>query len=437
MKARTKIQKKITALSKALPKITAEQKADAMKMHKAYTMVTYKHINYCLECGHKWRADNAPVRKTKRSVCPKCSEKLILTGNSNGSGFYDTLGHRDTKFYGIITVHEGWQVTRICISERYMRKKEKPRRWFKEVMQVWMDDKGNTQIISSQVANLMGYEHRWGESPLEFRGGVSFAHQWKWNHCPNRVWHKRKVIPILRRNGFTGSCHGAIPHQMMQALIQDNMVETLWKMKRYGFAEAMVYDQLGDKYWGSMRIMFKNNYNLPFDQISIWKDYVDLLEYFAKDTRSPKYICPGNLKKEHDRLVKKKKRLIKAEKLELQKARIALDEVGYEEYFKKYFDLTFKKGELVIEPLRSVQEFYDYGDKFHHCLGANSYHKDPKYLCFVAMVGGEAVENVQISLKTFKVLQSRGLQNKPSKHNAKIVKMVEDNMGKIMKAQSA
>jgi len=47
----------------------------------------------------------------------------------------------------------------------------------------------------------------------------------------------------------------------------------------------------------------------------MWKDYIDLLRYFGKDTNNPKYVCPTDLKTEHDILVAKKNERIKREKL--------------------------------------------------------------------------------------------------------------------------
>lgn len=39
----------------------------------------------------------------------------------------------------------------------------------------------------------------------------------------------------------------------------------------------------------------------------MWNDYIDLLLYFKKDVRNAKYICPKNLKVEHDLLMNKKR----------------------------------------------------------------------------------------------------------------------------------
>lgn len=47
----------------------------------------------------------------------------------------------------------------------------------------------------------------------------------------------------------------------------------------------------------------------------MWKDYIDLLRHFGKDTNSPKYVCPTDLQAEHDIWVAKKNERIEREKL--------------------------------------------------------------------------------------------------------------------------
>jgi len=68
-----------------------------------------------------------------------------------------------------------------------------------------------------------------------------------------------------------------------------------------------------EEYWVSLKICIRNGYTIT--DASMWKDYIDLLRYFGKDTNNPKYVCPTDLKTEHDILVAKKNERIKREKL--------------------------------------------------------------------------------------------------------------------------
>src|SRR5690606_26645566 len=109
------------------------------------------------------------------------------------------------------------------------------------------------------------------------------------------------------------------------------------------------------------------------------------LRYFNKDLHNLKYVCPSNMKKEHDRLVSKKRRIQQARDLQLKKERALNDEQEFIRIKGKFFGLLFKEGNITIKVLKSVQEFVQEGDKLKHCLFANNYHKKKDSLIFTAM----------------------------------------------------
>ncbi len=73
----------------------------------------------------------------------------------------------------------------------------------------------------------------------------------------------------------------------------------------------------------------------------------------------------------------------------------------------------------------------------HHCVYDREYYKKPESLILSARDrGGNQLETVEVSLRTFTVVQSRGLQNHPTTAHAEIVRLVEDNMNLIRKAKA-
>ena len=86
-----------------------------------------------------------------------------------------------------------------------------------------------------------------------------------------------------------------------------------------------------------MKICRRHGYHIA--DYTIWTDHIDLLRHFNKDIRSPKYICPEDLNKEHNRLVCK--RTLEKEREEIQKK--AREAYRYEENYRKakskYFGL--------------------------------------------------------------------------------------------------
>ena len=61
----------------------------------------------------------------------------------------------------------------------------------------------------------------------------------------------------------------------------------------------------------------------------MWRDTIDLLRHFGKDTNSPKYVCPADLKAEHDKLVAKRNRQRERERTEQQRQKAIEDEKNY------------------------------------------------------------------------------------------------------------
>ena len=80
-----------------------------------------------------------------------------------------------------------------------------------------------------------------------------------------------------------------------------------------------------DYSWNSHKIAMRYGYKI--EDYSLWSDLIRLLEKNGRDTRSTKYICPDNLRAEHDYWLNKpttpEERRIKAEQMRLTKRKVA------------------------------------------------------------------------------------------------------------------
>ncbi len=65
------------------------------------------------------------------------------------------------------------------------------------------------------------------------------------------------------------------------------------------------------------------------------------------------------------------------------------------------------------------------GKLMHHCVGSS--HKRTDSLILSATIDGKRIETVEVSLKTLKVVQSRGVCNKLTEYHERIVELVERN----------
>lgn len=81
----------------------------------------------------------------------------------------------------------------------------------------------------------------------------------------------------------------------------------------------------------------------------------------------------------------------------------------------------------------SVEAYYEEGNALHHCVGQSEYYLKPDSLVFSARIEDRRVETVELSLETFRVLQSRGLCNKDSEYHDRIIDLVNRNVGLVRK----
>lgn len=434
MKARTKHQKKIIGYSKAMPKLSPAQKADAFTLHKKYIRVTYKNFNYCLHCGHEWKENNFSVKVLKVGECPKCKEHLHWIDAPKNTPFDYKGWWEDDKVYGIIDTYKGYQVERLFMSTLDMAKGRKHKHKLRELAQHWIDQNGKVSSIYVGNSGCM-YNIKWGHGEMQFRGGSSVG--FKYGEEPHKYWKVKRFIPMLRRNGIKTSIHNIGAHRLFKALLTEPKIETLFKAKFYSLVSAYIYGSIDVGFhWDSIKIALRNNFKLKAKEWSEWSDLLDFLTYCGKDIRNAKYVCPENLTEAHDYWLHRQNMIMDGE-AELERKRKAeykalSDEektIIYQAEKGDLLNLIFTEGDITIEPLKTVQEFFKAGKKLHHCVG--TYYQKKDKLILSAKCKKKLMETIEVSLKDFTVLQSRGLQNVETKHNAKIVELVNQNMNQI------
>ena len=163
----------------------------------------------------------------------------------------------------------------------------------------------------------------------------------------------------------------------------------------------------------------------------MWCDYIDQLHFFGKDTNSPKYTCPDNLHEQHDFYMKKRRAYNEREELGRKRQKARENEAKFKELKGKFFGIAFTDGTIQVRVLESVDEYMEEGRAMHHCVFDGNYFLRSESLVLSATIDGNRVETVEISLKTFKVIQSRGVCNKNTEHHDRIVKLVKKNMKQI------
>lgn len=426
MKPRTRIQKEVVRLSSGLPELTDKQKAYAFEhcfKHHAYR--TKGGIITCSECGHRWKGGHTLAETICGCNCPHCGKELEIL---------DTRKRvfRDSAYYEIITTRKGYQVLRYFMVSVTCKVGQKAEYSIREVVQWWIAPNGKTEVIARLRAMHTMYYDLWTEwSDMELRSNKMLK---AYNIDAYKTYPAMRIIPEIRRNGFKGIFHKLTPYEFFTAILTDSKKETLLKA---GQTEMFRYSVVSNvnlhEYWNSVKICIRNGYHIK--DASMWCDLIKLLRHFGKDISNPKYVCPTDLKKAHDRLVRKREEQIERERAEQRREQLVKDEKNYLKSKGKFFGLVFTDNLILVKVIESVAEMQLEGKLMHHCVG--SYHKRTDSLILSATIDGKRIETVEVSLKTLKVVQSRGVCNSNTEYHDRIISLVESNAELIRKRMSA
>ena len=427
MKPKTKIQKEVHSLMGDLPPLTPEQEAYAkQKLFKSHLYKTQKHTT-CLDCSHKWDTSTDPKLSAALlgDVCPNCGATLKTLNTPR------KRTNKQEAYIGMATVKGGFQLFRFWYVSKVEKAGLEAEYYFYECAQNWITEKGKLIPVGGKY-NPMGYYgvgNRWSwGSELEIRNNADKYYVYTKHYFPNK-----KLLPIVPRNGYKRTFYTLQGGYFCELVLSEPQAETLLKAKQIALFEAY-YDQSRniDRYWPSIKVAIRHSYTIPHR--SDWFDHLNELRYLGMDILNPKLICLKDFQTEHQRIVDRASRLRAKRRYEQEKKDLEQAEINYAKKKGVYLNLKFEGKGITVTPLKNVAEFYEEGERMHHCV--TRYHSEPDSLILSAKKNGERVETVQVKLDDFKVGQSRGLKNAPTKHHKDIIALVENNMKKIKKASN-
>ncbi|MFV0588012.1 PcfJ domain-containing protein [Bacteroides reticulotermitis] len=417
MKPRNKFQQRIVEASKKLTALTDEQ----IEWSKNNVIGHLGRRNNkgkitCTNCTHSWQGISHLIDTLTDCECPNCKAKLKVK-TTNKRVF------RTNYYMTIITACEGYQVIRSIIIRCTARTGKLPEYTHSEVMQRWLapDGKFCTFAKLRQTMGTMYYDAWIDYTPLELRQ-ENDVYDRIFTDC---IYPHQQLIPELRRTGYKKALYNQKPLALFRTLLTDSKAETLVKAKQTKLLKRIM--DMGwkniDNYWRSIKICLRNNYKIT--DATLWCDYIDLLRFFGKDLSNTKYVCPDNLKAEHDRYVAKKLKADLQAEIEKQLEK----EADYREAKAKFFGLVFSDGTINIRVLESIAEIITEGKVMHHCVG--SYHSKEDSLILSATIKGKRIETIEISISQLKLIQSRGVCNKNTKYHNQIINLVNQNLSLI------
>lgn len=422
MKPRNKFEKAVLAQSKSLRPITKRQMIWAFREcidHYAYRLP--KGRTTCMDCGHGWLM----AEPSDNCTCPKYGARLKVRQT-----FERKLPQK--QYFTVLTTSGEYQVLRMFLLVVEMEKGCKAKPYALEIGQYWWNAQGRMAVIGIQRVSGCYIDTFSFGSPLAVRNDND-----AYRHIAySPIYPKFKVLDVLRRNGFDGDFHDIVPTKLIPALLSDSRAETLMKAGQYPILHHYLTSRFDmERYWASVRICIRNGYTISDG--SMWCDTIDLLRHFGKDTNSPKYVCPSDLKAEHDRLMHKRNKEIERKKLEERIRQAKKHEKAYRKLKGIFFGIAFTDGTLQVRVLESVAEFAAEGTELHHCVFSNSYFLEKNSLILSATIDGKRIETVEVSLKTLEVVQSRGLHNSNTEYHDRIVNLVNSNVNLIRQRMEA
>jgi len=332
---------------------------------------------------------------------------------------------------------KGYQIVRFFDVVGYYKRGQKPHYAIQEIVQRWLNPDGKYETIARTMNMFYSYNNSWcWSSPLEIRSQRGAT---CYNLLPNAIYPRKKILPIIKRNGMRNGFHGLSPFRLFILLLTDSKAETLIKAKHFSLLKYYVeHSWKIDAFWQSIKICIRNKYKIP--DASIWLDYMDLLVYFRKDRLNAKYVCPKNLKREHDKLSSKKHAILERERLvreqeaeERRKLKAIEDEKKFIEMRKMFFGMVFSDGKITVRVLESIDEFLDEGKTMKHCVFSNQYYLKPDSLILSAQMNNKKLETVEIYLKSMQVVQCRGKHNDNTQYHEQILELVNKNIPLIRK----
>ena len=422
MRPRTKFEKAVAVSNEGLAAISSKAVDRAVRNVVEHIVFrTLGHKCTCGDCGEKFDYKG----KGKHIRCPHCGHNLQVE---------DTLVRNKMmkSYFSTLEVKDGMQVQRVfLLTATY--KKGKPMRTFSvEVCRLWLNDKGKTALTS--LRRTLGYYQDCFDrtSSIELRR-MQDVH---WIISDVYVYPHYSVIPTLRRNGMKGKLLDCHPMRLAKALLSDHRIETMMKAKDHkAVAYFLTHPFDLDRCWQSYKVAARQHYKI--NDYGTWCDTIRLLDKCGKDIHNTKYICPKDLKVEHNYWVKKST-VMEERRRNIERMRKA-KEYEADFYRKKscFFGIVISDNDLEISVLNSLEAYMEEGEKLHHCVFQCEYYAKTDTIILSAHDRqGNRIETVEVSLTHGKVVQSRGVCNSNTVYHDRIVELVNANVHLFLEARS-
>ena len=417
MRPKTAIQKRVHTLSGLIRPPSKEHVKYAKNRLFDDMYYTTKKDEVCLECGYRWQTNKIEHR------CPKCRVYFARQLEKDRT-------KKEQGYLNIITTVKEFQVVRTIFFKKE-RKVDKPAYYdYCEVVQHWIRGDGKHVVRYADKYGMGAYRMFYDpwrlHTDLQIRQSLDADCCYLWG----TEYEKTRFLPEVIRNGYFKETFKLHIAYFLAIILGNSYAETLLKSGQYSLLskfnskEKQIYE-----YWDSIKICIRNNYEIK--DPTTWFDHLNLLQYFNKDLHNPKYICPRKLKEEHQILTDRHNYIEDKKREEVNKEKLIQLNKEYIKSKKKFLNVQFNQGKINIRVLKNIYEFIDEGKELHHCVYSPAYYQNKDSLILSARKEDKRLATIELSLKQMKVVQCRGLQNKSTGYNRKIINLINSNINVI------
>lgn len=467
MKPRTKIERQLAGYAGMLPPLDGRLKELAERRFPAEALYYSRRGNncefHCMVCGAvvptlgKWLLTDVMNEKW---TCEECGTECEVLPQYSGGWSHNynsrTGRYSQTPTYALYVTKadtfRGMQVFRTFeVWRRNGRTTDAqghpcgvPTSFiWREVWQSWITEEGREVIVSKRYSRSFNsfswnYGSEWVIGRHNAHTGGYYSFDDVYTVDGNIFLSGAKILPVLRRNGFRASFLGrerVEPAALAVRLLTDNAFEEIVKLGYHEMAFHILRTPsvvIGEII-GSLRVCARRGYAI--DDPALWLDYLDDLRYLGMDTRSPKYLCPEDLRAAHAATTKRRTRIDKAKEAERQAFEARKMEKAYARQKAPFLGIAFGDGTVFMTVLQTVEDVRQEAEAMHHCAFVNRYYeKEDSVLMSARDADGNRLETVEIGLNPPRVLQSRGLQNSLTPEHRRIVDVCTRNLGRFAAA---
>lgn len=424
MKPRNKREARFEEYCLKLNPINDKIKNWAFKHIRHVGFTTKKYGTTCMECGNVFRTDKTSCK------CPQCNTKLDIIMTRKKS-------EHERIVFALIDTYNEYQLVIYCTMRQFLILGKKTEYSFDVVCINALSDDNKIMTFGRETVFSYSYvEYPWTDKTPSIKNYSEHKHS-IYTRC---IYPVMKYRDIYKQRGFEGMFFEYGPTYLLRIILTDKRAETILKRKTPKFLDAIIpsFHFISDEnIWKYIKICFRNNY-VPYD-IDMWLDYLSMILKYKSDISNAYYLCPADLKAEHDKWDAK----IKSDRKKEQDKALFEKQLAIKQGYKTFAlkNKAFKGFEINDRNIRiiyldNIKKYERVGESLDICIHSSKYWDRKNSIILIAHVDDKPQECIEVLLNPIQIKQINGYDNTPSEYQDQVKTILRNNFHKINKLAS-